>query len=689
MSEVQLAGKRLWVGDTSRALISGEMHYWRLSPTAWGSCLRRMRKLGLDIVSTYVPWEVHEQCRGDFDFNGMPDARRNVARFLELAARMNFWVIVRPGPYIYAEWANQGVPDRVTGLHRLHPKFLAAAEVWLAAVAEFMQPYLATNGGPVVLWQADNEPDAWPRFYEDQLGLADKPGVFHDFLRDHYEGDIERLNAAWESALPDFDAARAVRRPLLTQHGYINRYLDTRRFLYDYTTRIGQWTADTVRGLGIDVPLTINTYPWQGMQNWRALEATGDLAGPDYYAVNEFRRDTWEHQEFMHLMRYTRTYSALPFSPEFQAGIWHGAHYHHGALTPRHHRFMALSAMMAGIAGWNWYMIVNRDNWMMAPINEWGHTRPELFDTMQDIVALYREIDPPTLEKLTDTSIAFDILDRSSEIGGFNDGVLSAVYHAGVDYECYDLATGTIAKPLMFYSGGEWLSAEAQSRLLDYVEDGGHLVFFQKLPVMDETLKPLNRLNLCQPDGVLDGGDVILRLGRESASVNTGPIFHYASVPGQAIRVTRRRAPDEHADESAIHFKLMGGATYTVGYQERRGQGTITVLGLAPDPAVVLAVHRWLGVPVYAYARSPEISTAIFRRGDTFIVFAINNGDTDQDAQIQLHPPLFEWGSYHLRELDGDLLGTCTLRQTGAFVVRVHGKDGSVIEIVPAARSGI
>src|SRR5918999_1404383 len=103
---VRLAGRRVWVGDESRLLLSGEIHYWRLDRTRWRSALEATRHIGLDIVSTYVPWNVHVPERGQGDFG-------SVLAFIELAQELGFWVLARPGPYIYAEWPNSGIPDRV------------------------------------------------------------------------------------------------------------------------------------------------------------------------------------------------------------------------------------------------------------------------------------------------------------------------------------------------------------------------------------------------------------------------------------------------------------------------------------------------------------------------------------------------------------------------------------------------
>ena len=328
MPAVRIAGRRLWVGDQSRALLSGEVHYWRLDPSAWPAVLARVRELGLDLVSTYVPWNVHELSPGSFDFTGETDARRDLHTFLRLAEESGFWVLLRPGPYIYAEWPNSGIPERVVPLHRLHGEFVREANVWMAAVVDTARPFLATHASPIVLWQADNEADPWLDVYGSQVG-----GLFADFLRQRYR-DVAALNTAWSASLSDFSDARAVMRP--TPRQFTPRYLDLVRFRHWYTTSVVRWTANEYRRLGVDVPIYANTYTGTAIQDWRAMDAACDLAGPDLYPLAQLAEDAKAHCGLLDSIRYARTYAALPFSPEFESGIWHGWHASVGTLGAEH-----------------------------------------------------------------------------------------------------------------------------------------------------------------------------------------------------------------------------------------------------------------------------------------------------------------------------------------------------------------
>jgi hypothetical protein len=258
----------------------------------------------------------------------------------------------------------------------------------MQAVSEITQPYLATHGGRIILWQADNEIDPWLPWYTEQLGLGQEPGPFHDFLRQRY-GDVSRLNAAWGTAHASVEDARAVSEMFPSQPALMARYLDFVRFGHWYVTRVADWAVKAYRDYGVDVPIYLNAYSGVAIQPWAELESLADLAGPDIYPSHELALRPEEHRKFLEVVRYTRTYSSLPYIPEFEAGIWHDWLPDVGVLSPNHYRMICFSALLAGVAGWNWYMLVNRDNWYQCPINEWGRTRLDLFEAFQQIRELF------------------------------------------------------------------------------------------------------------------------------------------------------------------------------------------------------------------------------------------------------------------------------------------------------------
>ena len=81
-------------------IISGGIHYFRVVPEYWKDRLEKLKAMGCNTVETYIPWNMHEPNKGEFHFDGMLD----IAKFVKTAQELGLWVIIRPSPYICAEW---------------------------------------------------------------------------------------------------------------------------------------------------------------------------------------------------------------------------------------------------------------------------------------------------------------------------------------------------------------------------------------------------------------------------------------------------------------------------------------------------------------------------------------------------------------------------------------------------------
>lgn len=139
-------------------IFSGALHYFRVPPAAWEDRLLKYRACGLNTVETYVAWNVHEPQPGRFDFT----AQLDLARFIRLAGSLGLDVILRPGPYICAEWDLGGLPawllaDSTMKLRTTHPGYLDAVARYFDRVIDEVRPLLAHNGGPIVAVQIENE----------------------------------------------------------------------------------------------------------------------------------------------------------------------------------------------------------------------------------------------------------------------------------------------------------------------------------------------------------------------------------------------------------------------------------------------------------------------------------------------------------------------------------------------------
>ncbi|GAB3288270.1 glycoside hydrolase family 35 protein [Pseudoclavibacter terrae] len=148
-------------GEPHRVL-SGALHYFRVHPEQWADRIHKAKLMGLNTIETYVAWNAHEPRKGEWDATGWND----LGRFLDLVAAEGMHAIVRPGPYICAEWHNGGLPTWLTampgiGLRRSEPTYLAEVETYLRRVYDIVVPRQIDLGGPVVLVQIENEYGAY------------------------------------------------------------------------------------------------------------------------------------------------------------------------------------------------------------------------------------------------------------------------------------------------------------------------------------------------------------------------------------------------------------------------------------------------------------------------------------------------------------------------------------------------
>ncbi|MGH7634081.1 MAG: glycoside hydrolase family 35 protein, partial [Gemmatimonadaceae bacterium] len=140
-------------------IISGEMHYARIPRAYWSQRLQMAKAMGLNTIATYVFWNYHEVRPGVFDFH---TGNRDLAEFIRLAQQEGLWVILRPGPYVCAEWDFGGLPSYLLKTPAVtvrddDPRYLRAANRYVRALAEQVRPLLVTHGGPILMVQVENE----------------------------------------------------------------------------------------------------------------------------------------------------------------------------------------------------------------------------------------------------------------------------------------------------------------------------------------------------------------------------------------------------------------------------------------------------------------------------------------------------------------------------------------------------
>lgn len=172
---------------------AAELHYPRIPRPYWEHRIKMCKALGMNTVCLYVFWNIHEQREDQFDFTGQND----IAEFCRLAQKNGMYVIVRPGPYVCAEWEMGGLPwwllkKKDIRLREQDPYFMERVEKFMAKVGEQLAPLTIQRGGPIIMVQVENE---YGSYGEDKPYVA----AIRDIVRKSGFTDVALFQCDWAS----------------------------------------------------------------------------------------------------------------------------------------------------------------------------------------------------------------------------------------------------------------------------------------------------------------------------------------------------------------------------------------------------------------------------------------------------------------------------------------------------------
>lgn len=213
-------------------IISGAIHYFRMTENQWEDSLYNLKALGANTVETYIPWNIHEPQEGTFDFDGI----KNIEKFVKIAQDLGLLVILRPSVYICAEWEFGGLPawllkEKQMRFRSTDPIFMEKVKNYFEVLLPKLVPLQVTHGGPVIMMQVENEYGSY--------------GMEKEYLRQTkqlmIDGGIDiplfTSDGSWEEVL---DAGSLIEEDVFVAGNFGSRSLENSKVLADFMERHGK-----------------------------------------------------------------------------------------------------------------------------------------------------------------------------------------------------------------------------------------------------------------------------------------------------------------------------------------------------------------------------------------------------------------------------------------------------------------
>jgi hypothetical protein len=669
-SKIEIKNGVYRYGKLELPLYSGEWSYWAVIRDNWKAVAESVKKMGIRIVSSYVPWSYHEISENEYDWTGRTGSQRDLVGFIDLLKEEGLYLILRPGPYIYAGWPHGGPPERIGGLKhdRLSPEFIREGRRYIEAICrDVIAPRQVTKGGNIIMLQADNEPFPCVEQQGDEIGCFGKSGMFKDWLKRKYRDKIDGLNRRWNTSYASFDEAAfyfhevcvntdlPMAERLLPSVEYRFRYADSFEFIGWYAAEVVRVVSGWMRESGIDIPISANS--WSPLYaDFGKFCEVADIAGMDLYPSPNFTRpvsavemksfstrDNWITNVDSVKMAEANVSNGNVWCGEFQAGIYPITKC--GYIPPGHFRFITLALMAHGLRAWNWYLLVTQYNWPNSPINEWGWPN-EYFPVHKETLELTNRIEPWNLTALNDVGLVVYKPHRVIDPGNF-ESVFNALETGNIRCSYVDpQASLPLEHPVLVYSGAEWMAGEDLAKLEAFVEKGGTLITFSRAPLRDERGNP-TRIPFESPQGARpvnlpvfvyyrNGAARLSNAGHLGCKIN---LCWFPKIEGDPLRVNLSGQRHESLELLGLTGNAADSAAFTMGYTRRFGKGKVIFIGSNPSPDILRMVLEQEGHAPCAAVDKQLVTTSLFRHAEGHhVLFVINRNPYACAVNVKLNP---------------------------------------------------
>ncbi|MEI6885269.1 MAG: beta-galactosidase [Bacteroidota bacterium] len=616
-----------YLGDKKVFLNSGEIHYFRIKRELWDKHLEAAKEAGLSTISTYIPWAWHEPEESVFDFEGTTCPERDLKGWLERCQAYGLNCIVKPGPFILAEFRGAGLPDWFLeeyreqlkmrnsrgeifpsdGVSLFNIKYLEKVGLWYDKIMPFISEREISSGGNIIMMQICNEIGvfSWLAKQADYSNAVKQR--FVSYLACKFN-DIAALNVLWDTNYLDFNDVELPPDGKLPYQSKADRARDRewhcfwRTYYGDYLRML----TSMARARGVSVPLYHNLPGWiygNGYEFPVNITMYEDL----YRDKSEIVFGVDHIPEFvsyrnMHDDRIINdiTHAMQGDKPLFAAEFQCGSREYHVVTNPRELELFYKASIANGLQGWNYYMFSQGRNasrkgysgetfYWFNPLNpeaDKGSAFP-LIKRMSRIIKSVENI-IVNAKRRTEVCVLFyppyyaTELERPLESGceivfnpssirrpAYFDGLLKVLQVLNIDYNMEDLSQVS-AETLKKYKQvwafcTDEMNAREQQVIVDYTKSGGNVVIFPYLP--DREMSQI-------PCTIIRDALSVSPSGMESVDSPLVDIYGFRDIKCANPQITFDEAS---LDRAEIIARTIRGSV--CGFSKSVGNGSLLFLG--------------------------------------------------------------------------------------------------------------
>lgn len=428
---IAVTGHKFTIGKEEYSPYAVEIQYFRVNKRYWSICFERIRRAGFRIISTVIPWQLHEDSHREFDFSGFTDQTKDLIVFIELAREFGFKIILKPGPIAFAELPNGGLPPFLSKYPEIfaldsngavtqtnlsdgtpdftypslpHPRMQNFVKHYLNGLTEIVKNYIYPRG-PLFLVELDpgtyfgGDPYPWKSDYNPHIVGS----LYPQFLEKRY-GDIRTLNAAYGDSANDFTAVKPPKDFIIAKDISFTKMMDWFRFkewlIKDNATHM----IDLYKSFQCE-PLFYQTLAFH--RNFQAPMTPIVSVDGEVFPTIQITWDT-SSTGMLQRIRYLRANSEFPWA----SSISLGNHTADMATTKKHFpitadasKYILTLSLAGGIKGVNQYKFVETENWYDAPMANDG-TIQESFEVVRRYMHSLSHIDIGTFQQPVSVAIA-------------------------------------------------------------------------------------------------------------------------------------------------------------------------------------------------------------------------------------------------------------------------------------------